>query len=195
MLNIDLINLFISKKRFNAYKNLDEYSQNLIFSKNSYIPLSVLEIALRNSLDRYLSKNISDNWYENDFLTQDSKKKVQQAKDLLFRRGETQIKDKIIAELSFGFWVNLFKKPYEKNMRINDLKAIFPNLPSKNKQNINRQIIFNKLNHIRIFRNRIFHHEKVLNRDGFNDIFLEIEEMLSYFSNDLVEFNQSLQKS
>jgi hypothetical protein len=80
-------------------------------------------------------------------------------------------------------------------MRIKDLKVIFPNLPNKNKQNINRQIIFNKLNHIRIFRNRIFHHEKVLNRDGFNDIFLEIEEMLSYFSNDLVEFNQSLQKS
>ena len=42
-----LIDDFISQKRIGSYKGIDEYVENLTFSKSSYIPLSVLEIALR----------------------------------------------------------------------------------------------------------------------------------------------------
>ncbi len=136
-----------------------------------------MEVALRNALDNYLSNKISNNWYEEDFLTQDSKIKVNQAIALLNRRKERISKEKIIAELSFGFWVNLFKKPYDKKLRINDIILIFPNLPKRNEKLINRQILFKKLNHIRIFRNRIFHYEKVLNKDDFNNIKNEILEV------------------
>ena len=37
-----LIKQFISEDRFKSYKNLEEYSNNLIFSQNAYIPLSIL---------------------------------------------------------------------------------------------------------------------------------------------------------
>jgi hypothetical protein len=66
MLKDSLIEKFISNKRFNKYENLEEYGENLIFSKQAYIPLALLEIALRNSLDNFLSKKISDNWINDD---------------------------------------------------------------------------------------------------------------------------------
>ncbi len=113
--------------------------------------LSILEVALRNALDNHLSEKISDIWYEEDFLTKDSIEKVSQAKALLIKRRERTDKEKIIAELSFGFWVNLFKKPYDKKLRINDIKRIFPNLPTKEEKLINREILFTKLKHIRNF--------------------------------------------
>jgi hypothetical protein len=183
-----LIKQFISEDRFKSYKNLEEYSKNLIFSQNAYIPLSILEVALRNALNNHLSNKISDIWYEDDFLTKDSIEKVSQAKSLLIKRRERTDKEKIIAELSFGFWVNLFKKPYDKKLRINDIKIIFPNLPNKEEKLINREILFNKLNHIRNFRNRVFHYEKVLNKDNYNNINEDIFEIIKYFDNNLYKY-------
>jgi len=188
-----LINQFISKERFESYANLSEYNDNLIFSKKAYIPLSILEITLKNSINKLLTYKIGEKWYEDkSFLTVDSLKKVNQAKDILFRRGEKIIKSKIIAELSFGFWVNLFKKPYAKRLRTGDLKMIFLNFPSKVEKTINREVVYKKLNHIRNFRNRIFHYERVLNKDNFNTIFDEIYEILNYFDNEISNYSRDL---
>jgi len=184
-----LINQFISKERFGSYKNVDEYMENLTFSKNSYIPLSVLEIALRNAIDRFLTLKIGEHWYEDiSFLTKDSIRKVEEAKNVLQNRRENISKNKIIAELSLGFWVNLFKKPYDKKLRINELKRIFPNLPSAKEKLINREVLYRELNHIRNFRNRVFHYEKVINKDNYNSVHDEIFEILSYFDSELKEF-------
>lgn len=184
-----LIKKFISGKRFKSYENINEYQANLIMSKQSYIPLSILEVSLRNSIDTLLSFKVDENWHlDADFLTKDSALKVQQAIELLERRRESVSKHKIIAELSFGFWVNLFKKPYEKKLRINDLKKIFPNLPPKNIKLMNREKIYKELNHIRNFRNRLFHYEKVINRDCYDMVFEEINEILNYFDNEIYEF-------
>lgn len=177
-MNSNLTEIFISQKRMESYINMMEYEQNLVFSKKAYILLSVLEVALRNSIDT--------------FLTKDSQKKVDDAIKLLVRRKEHTPKDKIIAELSFGFWVNLFKAPYAKNLRINDLKKIFPNLPPKQVKLINREYLFKRLNHIRKFRNRVFHYEKVLDKDAYNNIFDEIEELLEYFDKELCNFSKKI---
>ncbi|ABB44911.1 Protein of unknown function DUF1526 [Sulfurimonas denitrificans DSM 1251] len=184
-----LINEFISEKRFNSYRSIEEYRANLHFSKKSYIPLSVLEIALRNSIDNHLTNKISNDWYlDETFLTQDSIQKIKQAIEVLEKRREATTKHKVIAELSLGFWVNLFKKPYDKKLRINDLKKIFPNLPNKNKKFITRDILYKELDHIRNFRNRVFHYEKVINKNNFEIIFDEIYEILKYFDTQLYSF-------
>jgi hypothetical protein len=185
-----LIEAFISDKRFSSYESIDEYERNLQFSKYSYVPLSILEISLRNAIDKHFSKKIGEDWYKDEnFLTKDSIFKINQAKDLLQRRRESTSKHKIIAELSLGFWVNLFKKPYDKKLRINDLKNIFPNHPPKSVKLINRDTLYKELNHIRNFRYRVFHYEKVLNKDNYNIIFNEIDEILRYFDDEVYAFS------
>lgn len=190
-----LIKKFITDKRFESYANLDEYQENLVISKQSYIPLSVLEVSLRNSIDALLSYKVCEDWHKDEtFLTRDSAFKIKQAIELLERRRESISKHKVIAELSFRFWVNLFKKPYDKKLRINDLRKIFPNLPPKTVKLINREKIYKELNHIRNFRNRVFHYEKVVNKDNYNMVFEEIDEILKYFDSDIYEFSNKMNK-
>ncbi len=192
-MNRHLIEKYISEARFSKYKNLDEYEENLFFSKKSYIPLSILEVALRNAIDNLLTQKVGEQWHEDaSFLTRDSQFKVQQAKEMLQKRRESTSREKIIAELSFGFWVNLFKKPYDKKLRIKDLKKVFPNLPSKQEKLMNREVIYRELNHIRNFRNRVFHYEKVINKDNYNTVLSEIEEILNYFDTELNTFAKRL---
>ena len=189
----DLIKQFISDKRFESYRDIEEYQENLIVSKQSYIPLSILEVSLRNSIDMLLSHKVGENWHmDESFLTRDGIFKVKQAVELLERRRENISKHKIIAELSFGFWVNLFKKPYDKKLRINDLKKIFPNLPPRNVKLINREKVYKELNHIRNFRNRIFHYEKVVGKDNYHKVFEEVNEILQYFDSEVYEFSRKV---
>lgn len=187
-MKISLIKKYISSERFRSYSGIDEYLENLVFSKKAYIPLSILEISLKNSINELLTEKLGENWLENkDFLTNDSLRKIEEAKKILYKRAEPISKSKIIAELSFGFWVNLFKKPYEKKLRTKDIQKIFTNLPPKKEKIINREVIYKELNHIRNFRNRVFHYEKVINKDNYNQIFDEIDEVLFYFDKELFD--------
>ena len=187
-MKISLIKKYISSERFRSYDGIDEYLENLVFSKKAYIPLSILEISLKNSINELLTEKLGENWLENkDFLTNDSLRKIEEAKKILYKRAELISKSKIIAELSFGFWVNLFKKPYEKKLRTKDIQKIFTNLPPKKEKIINREVIYKELNHIRNFRNRVFHYEKVINKDNYNQIFDEIDEVLFYFDKELFD--------
>ena len=187
-MKISLIKKYISSERFRSYSGIDEYLENLVFSKKAYIPLSILEISLKNSINELLTEKLGENWLENkDFLTNDSLRKIEEAKKILYKRAELISKSKIIAELSFGFWVNLFKKPYEMKLRTKDIQKIFTNLPPKKEKIINREVIYKELNHIRNFRNRVFHYEKVINKDNYNQIFDEIDEVLFYFDKELFD--------
>ena len=187
-MKISLIKKYISTERFRSYSGIDEYLENLVFSKKAYIPLSILEISLKNSINDLLTDKLGENWLENkDFLTNDSLRKIDEARNILYKRAELISKSKIIAELSFGFWVNLFKKPYEKKLRTKDIQKIFTNLPPKKEKMINREVIYKELNHIRNFRNRVFHYEKVINKDNYNQIFDEIDEVLFYFDKELFD--------
>ena len=193
MLKESLTKYFISEARLGSYTGVEEYGQNLVFSKKSYIPLSILEVALRNAVDKLLSDKVGVDWYKDEnFLTDDSTKKVNGAITYLKKRREAVTKEKIIAELTFGFWVNLFKKPYDKKLRINDLKTIFLNLPSREEKIVNREVLYKQLNHIRNFRNRVFHYEKVLNKDGYNQINEDILEVLNFLHVDLKEYVKRL---
>ena len=57
------------------------------------------------------------------------------------------------------------------------------------KNTITREYMNKKLNHIRKFRNRVFHYENIL-KEEFKNIEDDIYEILSYFDNELVEFTK-----
>ena len=89
-MKFDLIQRFISTKRFKSYRDIEEYKNNLLVSKQSYIPLSILEVSLRNSIDSLLTEKVGENWHiDESFLTRDSIYKVKQAIELLERRRES----------------------------------------------------------------------------------------------------------
>jgi hypothetical protein len=190
----DLINKFITQGRLGKYRDIKEYRENLLFSNRFYIPLSVLEVALRNAIAQHLNKFYGNSWLLNEsrFLQRDALSKIDDAKAKILKREEALTQDKLVAELPFGFWTSLFQKPYDCIMRTQTLKQIFPNLPPKNEQLIDRKYISSELNKIRKFRNRIFHHEKVINKLEFLKIEEDINRMLIFLDTELDIFVNEL---
>jgi len=190
-----IVKRFISEERFQAYKSLDEYKENLYFSEQAYMLLSIFEISLRNGIDFYFCYKHSNNWLMGtDILHKNQQLTIQEAKNKISQRKEDITHHKIIAELSFGFWTSLFNRFYHEIMRTGDIKGIFPNLPPRNQNFINRQELNKRLNKIRRFRNRVFHYEKVIDKPEFNNIQDEILTLLSYFDEEIYDFAKSLTK-
>ena len=187
-MNNHTISKFINDDRLNNYTDFNEYKNNIYLSQKYYILLCIFEVSLRNSLDYYL-KSISHNYLiEETILHHDSIVKIKEAKKKILRRNESLSHNKIVAELSLGFWTSIFRKSYSNIMRTNNIKTIFPNIPKKNVKLINRNILDKKLNKIRKFRNRIFHFEKIINKEEYKSIENDILELLNYFDSSLFVF-------
>ena len=189
-----VINQYITQKRLSKYTSIKQYEENLLLSRHYYIPLAILEVSLRNAINQHFEKFYGSGWLINEasFLQRDHLSKIFDAKQKIVSRNEQLSKDKLVAELSFGFWVNLFKSSYDKQMRINSLRQIFANLPPKNVHFVNRHEIFQTLNHIRNFRNRVFHHERIINKEEFQHIGTEIDKILGFLHEDILYFSKRL---
>lgn len=177
------------------YKSIDEYFKNLQLCKEYYIPLSLVEIALRNSLNSHFKQKISQDWLlDKNFIQPQHQSKIDISVKLLKLEKKKVEQDNILAELSFGFFVTFFKAAYKNYLRYNDLKQIFPNLPSSKNKSVNRHFVFAKLNNIRLFRNKVFHHDKIIGKIEYQNMINEIYEILSYFDKEIVHITKDLNK-
>jgi hypothetical protein len=123
-LSFDLLEHFISPERLNTYVRLangnkekaaDLYIENLNQCQIFYTTLHWLEIGLRNAMNRELSGKYGLEWFDDPYVSLGEKEKAQiiKAKEHLIRDRKPLTNGNIVAELSFGLWVNLFNFPYE----------------------------------------------------------------------------------
>ncbi len=157
--------------------------------KELYIPLSMLEVSLRNSINSLFKIFYGAAWIVNEaqFLKNKEIIKIEFAKEKIMKNREQITQDKFVSELLFGFWTALFQFAYADKMRTAYLKQIFPNLSPKNIELINRKTVSAKLNHIRKFRNRVFYHENIIKHE-FIGIENDISEILTYFDDEVCVF-------
>ena len=179
--NISNILENISKDRLSSYKFANNNSIDLILSRyifnvqvsESFYPvLSALEISLRNRIYNAISKLKGENWLLNeinkqDVLSQNACDILKEAYNKLNKKHKKISTSAIIAELTFGFWINLCKKSYKNNLW--DKQGFFENVfPDFDKyfttSTLDKtKVIFPFLKEILKLRNRIFHHEIIIN--------------------------------
>lgn len=129
-------------------------------------PLNVSEVTLRNAVDCTLVRTYGEDWPENrnfvdGVLTPESRQSLNTAMD---RIGSAE-RRKLIAGLSFDFWSNLFRREYA-NLWHTRVGIAFPHLPSgEGKEKI--QTLVRDINKL---RNRIAHHEHLLNFNIHNQL-------------------------
>ncbi|NHZ90156.1 hypothetical protein F2P45_14180 [Massilia sp. CCM 8733] len=138
------------------------YVNNMLLAGAMMPMLSVLEIALRNGIHRRMSAlSQRPDWWEalaGDPAFARQTKEVTGAKERLQRRAEAATSDKIIAELTFGFWSSLFNGGFTPIVW-KDLRLVFPRCPKAQRK---RNAVSSALNQMRDLRNRVFHHEPLL---------------------------------
>ncbi len=138
------------------------YMWNTSLSEALYGPLQGLEITLRNKIHDRLTAAYGFHWYDDPrlqlrFAQQQQVNSAQQTLGFQRKRIEPA---RVIAELNFGFWIGLFGPKYETHLWRPHLRPLFVNAPSP----FLRKDAHNALDEIRLLRNRIAHHESILQR-------------------------------
>jgi len=164
----------LSPARLNRYltacggdkvRALELYWLNVQLSQDFYAILSLFEIAFRNEIDIHYRTQFSDNeWLKNQCLGNGflnnpafaighykSRKKVNEA---IRNLGVRYTNDRVVASISFGFWINLFA-PMQFRLAGQTLHRIFLARPTGTQP----KAIFNDLVQVLDFRNRIAHYE------------------------------------
>lgn len=187
----------ISTKRLDSYRKgdsdlecLKRYVWNTLLSESLYPSIQHLEVALRNSIHEAAKTNFSnDLWFDDAKLIKNTttQKIIQRARDSLTKKNKLIHADAIVAELSFGFWRQLFFNEYEKKFWRPIIKDVFPNAPKRYRQ---RVYISPRIHQAKELRNRIFHHEPVWHWANLEQQHQEILETIQWMSQPFYEMAQ-----
>jgi hypothetical protein len=135
------------------------YEWNLDVSSALMTPLNMLEVTLRNRLHEAGARPFGSNWLTTSTqLRMADQSMVTDACDYLTRRSAPVTPGAVIAELAFGFWVGLLANHYDHTLWRQGLHRAFA-------RGANRRDMHEQLDRLRTLRNRIAHHEHLLNRD------------------------------
>lgn len=204
--NISKITENISIDRLTSYRYnnndsmdliLSRYIYNVQISESFYPVITALEVALRNRLYNAVARLKGENWLleeiSNKTILSDNERNILlEAYNKLKRKHNALTTGSIIAELTFGFWVNLCKKSYKNSFwdKQNFFSNVFPdfdnyfNSPTLDKT----KVIFPELKEILRLRNRIFHHEIIINNKiGIENCYDKTHKVLYSLSKDYAE--------
>lgn len=171
-LYIDGLEQALSLERFGRYltwaggNRLDAvnlYTLNTQLSECLYTPLQMLEVSLRNRIHAVLSEASGNEWYNdpNYQLIRSQSEQLTKAQSDVRQAPKQVTPGRVVAALTFGYWTTFFNKKYEELWR-HHLHKIIINKPAKL---LIRKAFSSQLTPIRRLRNRIAHHEPILDQD------------------------------
>jgi hypothetical protein len=144
------------------------YLWNVALSRDLYLSLAVVEVTMRNSVHKALSRHVSgEDWYDRLHLLPREAQAVSDVKRDLARSGKPATPGRLIAGLPFGFWTSILSRGSGQHgyggtiWSPNDAAAIrlaFPHLPAPHQ---NRSFVHRRFNTVRHLRNRTMHHEPI----------------------------------
>lgn len=151
-----------SKFSGNEAHAMKAYQHNLLITESLTPLFSTVEIALRNAMHSQLTVSLgrADWWgtWRGIQVYRGQVDRIEAAGAKLRRRREPATPDKIVAELTFGFWATLLNAEFQHALWA-PLRKAFPHCPKADRQ---RKTISSLVNTLRDVRNRAFHHEPVL---------------------------------
>jgi hypothetical protein len=139
----------LSEPRLEAYQlRADEpleaaigrYMWNIALCRSFYPALHLLEVTLRNNLHRVVTVHCGTaEWYDRrpSVLTLHEQEAIVKAKAELGRQRKPEEPDRVVAELSFGFWTSLLGKNYEQKLWPKLLCLMFPHMPRRQRTRAN----------------------------------------------------------
>lgn len=176
---------------------LSRYIYNVQISESFYPIIAALEVALRNRLYNAVAELKGQNWLLEEInqqiiLSDNERNILLEAYKKVKRKHNSPSIGAIIAELTFGFWVNLCKKSYKNSLwdKQDFFSNVFPDFdnyyssPTWDKT----KVIFPELKEILRLRNRIFHHEIIINNKiGIENCYNKTHKVLYSLSKDYAE--------
>jgi hypothetical protein len=185
----------ISAPRFATYlkatgndreRALALYEWNLALSSAFIVPLQVCEVAVRNGVAEAIEAVHGPLWpWSNGFIRSLPQPKLaihyNPAQNLRAEAARQPTTGKVIAELNFAFWEQIFTAGQDSRIWFAHFRAVFPGAPVATPIPAARTTARNDLYAIRKLRNRIAHHEPIFTRNVADD-YTRIHEMIGWRS-------------
>lgn len=176
--------------------SLSRYLLNLALCESLYSPLQLCEVALRNSLHRHLTAKLGrEDWYDAAAfpLTAWGQEEIKKAKEKIAAANHPVTPGRVVAELQFGFWTSLFEAHYEQRSGFLPfgIRYIFPRMP---KSLHSRKGIKRTLEEVRLLRNRVFHHERVVHWTDLDARHRAVLDVIGWINFELYEMAIALDR-
>jgi hypothetical protein len=158
---------YLKRAHSNVRRAFDLYAWNVQASAALYPVLQVNEIALRNAVNHALISQFGSAWpYSPGFL-----RTLPKIERETFEKGRRKLEAKlrmprvstgdVVAAQTYWFWVMLLTSRFETRIWKREFANSFPCAPSR----IDRRIVHERAESIRLLRNRIAHYEPLLDYD------------------------------
>lgn len=156
---------YLTAKGFSAGATAFEiYVWNALVSGAFFSSLHICEVVMRNGIASALENKYGTDWpWDPGFeqtLPHDRKKALQKARNGI-QIGST---GKVIAEMKFFFWCKMFTARHDLHVWNSQLQITFPFLPFPLTTESARTMLYNDMEALRGFRNRIAHHEPIFSQ-------------------------------
>lgn len=184
---------------------IKRYKWNIALSEALYPTLALLEVALRNCMDAALINLYGNEWLDESCkcwsrtpsmikkgLPNPEQNTIARAREKLKKKKKNWHRSQLVAELSFGFWVNLFKSDYHIlvwHQKQKPMKDVFRQDPK-----ISPKQAYRTLDQIRTLRNRIAHHEPIWNKASLYEDYQSILSLLSALDGSLKDMAGKLDR-
>lgn len=175
-------NITLNGQKLSTDQALKLYAWNAQISAAFFVPLHLCEVVIRNAVAEALVATYGANWpWARDFLRSlpNPTHGYSARQDLINIKDKMANTGKVIPELKFVFWEKLLTARFDSRLWDSHLFTVFPNLVTASSVSVQRNELRSLLENVRRLRNRIAHHEPIINRDIETD-FKNISLLLNY---------------
>ncbi len=175
---------------------LSRYLLNMALCETLYSPLQFAEIALRNAVHAHLCRAFaSEAWYDvmpGGKLLPWQSMQIIEAKDRLVETNKPVTPDRVVAELHFGFWTGFFNRKHARTgIGFSITNAVFSLAPKLER---NLSSLDTRWTSIRLLRNRVFHHERILHWTDLDNQHGALLEIIGWISPEVRELAAALDR-
>lgn len=158
------------------------YQWNLEISAALFLPLQMLEVTIRNAVSEAIEAAYGPDWTHNRTFAVSLKapaKTFNPRQHLTEVAGRHTVPSKVVADLNFIFWQKMFVKGLDSALWKPHLRTVFPHMPPDRTIQQVRASLHDRLEVLRMLRNRVAHHEPIFDRDLRHDLHL-IDTLINY---------------
>ncbi|WP_294431898.1 hypothetical protein [uncultured Treponema sp.] len=165
---------------------INNYLNNIEICRAFYPLLHFFEVCLRNAIDKSLTAYVNgQEWMDILPLDSKSKLKIINAKQTIQLHKHIVTHDRIVAELSLGFWTSFVSKKFSQYpFQGYVLRFAFPNCPKFMRTAKNMQKRFESF---RILRNRISHCERINHFKKLTILHTELLESIGWIEKEVAD--------
>lgn len=164
---------YLRARANNRERALNLYRWNLEVSAAFMGPLHLCEIAIRNGVSESLETVHGGAWpWTQGFVRSlpNPQRGYSPQRDLQNTAHRHPTTGKVVSDLKFAFWERTLTQRYDQSIWQNQFYVSFSGAPQNVGFAAARQIYHTDIRNIRLFRNRIAHHEPVFTRNLQQDL-------------------------